>query len=190
MYHQLYVHNMGHATCAYLGDLLVLEYIYQAIAVPEICVIVQNAMLESALALHKKYGAPLADLQLHITDLLGLFTNAALGDTCQRVGGDPVRKLGADDRLIGSSRLVLEAGITPAYITLGAAVGISRFLAGSENKSLDPKMVLQNTCSLHCCDPLSQMILDFYYCIEAGNTIAQLLRKADAIKTESLDHVI
>lgn len=48
---KLYVHNMGHATCAYLGDLLGLKYIYQSIAVPQIRILVQNAMLESAMAL-------------------------------------------------------------------------------------------------------------------------------------------
>ncbi|MBQ7818022.1 MAG: mannitol dehydrogenase, partial [Oscillospiraceae bacterium] len=59
---KLYVHNMGHATCAYLGDLLGLEYIYQAIAVPEIRILVHNAMLESAAALAKMYDKPLQDL--------------------------------------------------------------------------------------------------------------------------------
>ena len=50
---KLYIHNMGHATCAYLGDLLGLEYIYQSIDVPEVRIVVQNAMIESAMALHK-----------------------------------------------------------------------------------------------------------------------------------------
>ena len=47
---------------------------------------------------------------LHITDLLNRFTNAALKDTCARVGGDPARKLSPDDRMIGSSALALEQG--------------------------------------------------------------------------------
>ena len=75
---KLYVHNMGHATCAYLGNLLGLEYIYEAIAVPEIRILVQNAMQESEMALCKRYGTPMMDLQEHITDLLYRFTNAAL----------------------------------------------------------------------------------------------------------------
>ena len=41
---KLYVHNMGHATCAYLGDLLGLEYIYQSIDVADVRILVQNAM--------------------------------------------------------------------------------------------------------------------------------------------------
>lgn len=118
---KLYVHNMGHATCAYLGGYEGRKYIYQSIDDPEILNIVQNAMLESALALHKKYGVELDGLMLHITDLLGRFRNAALKDTCKRVGGDPTRKLGAADRLIGSSLLCLEQGVKPAYIAVGAA---------------------------------------------------------------------
>ena len=47
---KLYVHNMGHATCAYLGGYEGRKYIYQSIDDPEILNIVQNAMLESALA--------------------------------------------------------------------------------------------------------------------------------------------
>ncbi|MFR5760943.1 MAG: hypothetical protein ACLUFI_04475 [Oscillospiraceae bacterium] len=94
---KLYVHNMGHATCAYLGGYEGRKYIYQSIDDPEVLTIVQNAMLESALALSKKYGVELDGLMLHITDLLGRFRNAALKDTCKRVGGDPTRKLGAAD---------------------------------------------------------------------------------------------
>ena len=45
---------------------------------PEIRIIAQNAMIESALALSKKYGVDLGGIIWHITDLLHRFTNAAL----------------------------------------------------------------------------------------------------------------
>ena len=51
---KLYVHNMGHATCAYLGGYEGRKYIYQSIDDPEVLTIVQNAMLESALALSQE----------------------------------------------------------------------------------------------------------------------------------------
>ncbi len=70
---KLYIHNMGHATCAYLGDLLGLEYIYQSIAVPEIRVLVQNAMQESQMALSKHYGVPAVALQEHIASSVPLY---------------------------------------------------------------------------------------------------------------------
>ena len=189
---KLYVHNMGHATCAYLGDLLGYAFIYESIAVPEVRILVQNAMLESAMALSKKYGASLYDLQLHITDLLGRFTNAALGDTCQRVGGDPARKLGPDDRLIGSSLLALEQGITPAYITVGAAAGLHRYLreAGSEQTMENALAVLQEVSKLEADAPLTKLILARYEEICGGATLGALCAKADAIKASSLKGVV
>lgn len=189
---KLYVHNMGHATCAYLGDLLGLSYIYESIAVPEVRILVQNAMNESALALSKKYGASLFDLQMHITDLLGRFTNAALGDTCQRVGGDPARKLGYDDRLIGSSLLAMEQGITPAYIAVGAAAGLRRYLQenslpqGKENAL----QVLVDVSRLTKEHPLAEMILSYYEQICAGATLSQLCDLADKVKFATIGKVI
>ena len=189
---KLYVHNMGHATCAYLGDILGLDYIYQSIAVPEVRVLVQNAMLESALALHKKYGGSLADLQLHIQDLLGRFTNAALGDTCQRVGGDPARKLGADDRMIGSAKLALEQGITPAYIAVGAAAAIRRYLNENEKMQTmeNAAEVLQTVSGLQAEKPLTAMILEYYEKLLGGATIRELCAFADSVKAASLNGII
>lgn len=189
---KLYVHNMGHATCAYLGDLLGLPYIYESIAIPEVRILVQNAMLESALALSKKYDASLYDLQMHITDLLGRFTNAALGDTCQRVGGDPARKLGAEDRLIGAASLALEQGITPAYISVGAAAALHRYL--KENnlaQSLEnAKAVLIEVSKIQKGDPLLDLILERYNDICTGTTVRQLCTKADGVKKASLKKII
>lgn len=189
---KLYVHNMGHATCAYLGDLLGLEYIYQSIDVAEVRILVQNAMLESALALSKKYGADLAALQLHITDLLSRFTNAALKDTCQRVGGDPARKLSPDDRLIGSAKLALAQGFTPAYIALGAAAGLHRYLAenGGEQGADKALTVLQEVSGLAAGETLTDLILDYYAAILDGKTFPELRRLADSKKAASLDAVI
>ena len=95
---KLFIHNMGHATTAYLGGLIGLEYVWQAIDNADIRVIAQNAMTESAIALSRHYNVPLDGILLHITDLLGRFGNKALGDTCARVGGDPARKLANADR--------------------------------------------------------------------------------------------
>ena len=187
---KLYVHNMGHATCAYLGDLLGHEYIWQSIAVPEIRLLVHNAMLESAMALSKKYGASLSDIQQHIADLLHRFTNMALKDTCQRVGGDPARKLSPEDRLIGSAKLALEQGITPAYIAVGAAAGLKRYLAEAEDKTLTPEAVLETVSGLNADAPLAQMILNHYRAIAGGCTVTDLLKAADEQKHESLQNVI
>ena len=189
---KLYVHNMGHATCAYLGDLLGLEYIYQSIAVPEVRVLVQNAMLESAQTLHKHYGADLAALQAHITDLLCRFTNAALKDTCQRVGGDPARKLSPADRLIGSSLLAIEEGITPAYIAVGAAAGLHRYIKenGGEQSVDTAKAVLLEVSKLEETHTLHKLILHYYEMLLGGSDIKNLIAEADKLKHDSMQAVV
>jgi len=190
---KLYVHNMGHATCAYLGGLMELEYIYQSIDVADIRILSQNAMLESAMALHKKYGASLAELQLHIQDLLGRFTNKALKDTCQRVGGDPARKLRPDDRMIGSAKLTMEQGITPCYIAVGAAAGVYRYIKETdcmEQGMETAEQVLASVSQLESDGSLKTMILSMYSRILDGANIADLRRAADTIKRESLGNVI
>lgn len=189
---KLYIHNMGHATCAYLGDLLGLDYIYEAIAVPEIRIIVQNAMQESAMALHRRYGASMMDLQEHITDLLYRFTNAELQDTCQRVGGDPARKLSREDRLIGSSRLALEEDIMPAYITVGAAVGLRRYLKENGGvQSMDAAAAaLAEISQLDTQHRLSGMILHYYGMILDGCSLKKLAKEAEKQKHESMRAVV
>ena len=189
---KLFVHNMGHAVTAYLGGYAGLDFIYQAIDEPEIRIIAQNAMLESAEALAKKYGAAPSDLERHILDLLHRFTNSALGDTCGRVGADPKRKLGPSDRLIGSSRLALETGVTPAYIALGAAAGVRRCLAedGAEQSAKAAKKVLKEISGLKDGEPLEKRILSYYEMLLRGASLADLRREADRVKSASLGKVI
>ena len=121
---KLFVHNMGHAICAYLGMLRGDEYIYETVTHGGILFIAQNAMLESALALSAKYNASLPDLHYHIRDLLRRFSNKALGDTCTRVGADTKRKLGNKDRLIGSFLSCSDEGIDPVFISVGIAAAL------------------------------------------------------------------
>ena len=189
---KLYVHNMGHATCAYLGNLLGLDYIYEAIAVPEIRILVQNAMQESELALSKRYGASMTDLQEHITDLLYRFTNAALRDTCQRVGGDPGRKLSPEDRLIGSSLLAMEEGFTPAYIAVGAATGVRRYLKENGGvQSMDgAKAALREISQLEDDHPLFRLILHYYEMILDGCGLSKLAIEAEKVKHDSMSAVV
>lgn len=116
---KLYIHNMGHAICAYLGWQKGYEYIYECVADAEIHANAEKAMGETALALHKQYGVPLQDIQAHIDDLLFRFSNKALGDTVARVGRDPLRKTDKNDRLIGAALYCLTQGVEPLHVIKG-----------------------------------------------------------------------
>ena len=189
---KLFIHNMGHAACAYLGGYVGRKYIYQAIEDPEILGIVENAMLESAMALRKKYGVELDQMMLHITDLLGRFRNEALKDTCRRVGGDPARKLGAADRLIGTGLMCLEQGVTPAYVAVGAAGAVYRYLneAGTEQSAAAAGQVLAEVSGLGENHPLAALILEMYGLFLEGETVGTMRRAAQKVKTGTLRPVI
>ncbi len=193
---KLYIHNAGHATCAYLGGLFGYDYIYEAIDDPEIRIITECAMLENGMALSSAYGMEMQPLRLHIQELLGRFTNAALMDTCARVGGDPARKLSPDDRMIGSARMAIESGVLPTYITLGAAAAVLRYLNESEDESLKAmdrmaaaERVLTKVSGLGTEGndaTLRRLILDYVALILSGADKKTLRRAADANKTASL----
>ncbi len=190
---KLYIHNMGHATCAYLGDLLGLDYIYQAIDQNEIYIIVRNAMEESAMALSAKYDMPLEDIMKHISDLLYRFTNVALKDTCKRVGGDPGRKLSPQDRLIGSASLAFHQGITPAYIAIGVAAAVHHYIEETDGmeQSLEwAGNVLESVSMLERGEELESLILNMYQMILEKKNLGELRRTADAIKAESFQGVV
>jgi mannitol-1-phosphate 5-dehydrogenase len=58
-------------------------------------------------------------------DLLERMLNPYLRDTVERVGRDPVRKLGWNDRLIGAMRLMIEQRVAPVRYGLGAAAALA-----------------------------------------------------------------
>lgn len=121
---KLYTHNAGHAVAAYLGYLRGYHYVYQAINDEKINVTVRAAMAETGEALIKKYGLDPVKHQAHIEDLISRFGNIALGDQVSRVGGDPLRKLGPNDRLVGGAKLCLEYDIFPTNLCKAIAAAL------------------------------------------------------------------
>ncbi len=121
---KLFIHNAGHAICAYLGYIRGYKYVWQAIEDNQIYKVVRAALEESGKALIKRHGFTLAEQRSHIDDLLERFANRALGDTVARVGRDPIRKLGPNERLIGAAKLSLQYGIIPENICQGIAAAL------------------------------------------------------------------
>jgi len=117
---KLFLHNGGHALCAYLGYEKGYEYIWQAIADPEIYDAAKASMMASAAALVAKFGEGVRqNVESNVTHLLYRFQNRALKDTVARVGADPVRKLRRNDRIVGAALFAIEQGVDPAPIVKG-----------------------------------------------------------------------
>ena len=121
---KLFVHNLTHATAAYLGYRKGYSYIYEAIRDDEIRALVEGAGKESCAALAKKRGLDADELAAHVDDLVFRYHNTALADQIARVARDPLRKLGKDDRLIGAANLCVEQGVAPKHIAIATAAAI------------------------------------------------------------------
>ncbi len=189
---KLYVHNMGHAVCAYLGLYSHRQYIYEAIDDEQIRSMVQDAMLESALALSGKYKVPVERLVFHYQDLLSRFANRALKDTCKRVGADPRRKLSRTDRLIGVASLCLEAGISPIFISVGAAGAVYQYIREHEKEqSLKcAREVLIEISGLGEAETLMEYILPVYQLYMEGVSIREIRRFAEEMRKKEQREVI
>lgn len=121
---KLFVHNLTHAATAYLGYHRGYRFIYEAIRDASVRAVVEAAGRETCAALVKKYGTGAGDVETHRQDLIRRYHNRALADQVTRVGRDPVRKLGPEDRLIGAMRLCLGQEIAPRAVATAAAAAI------------------------------------------------------------------
>lgn len=128
---KLYGHNAVHALVAYLGYVAGYRYIAEAARDERIMAAARTAFLEeSGAALCRKYahlGDPLfspAGYRAYAEDLLARMANPHLNDTVARVARQPERKLGYHDRIFGTMRLALEAGVEPTRMALAAAAGL------------------------------------------------------------------
>jgi mannitol-1-phosphate 5-dehydrogenase len=123
---KLFVHNLGHAAAAYLGDHKGCITIAEAMAIPEIGKLAGDAMRESGEALLKLYPGELTrpEMEEHIEDLCRRFLNRALGDTVFRVGRDRPRKYAPNDRIIGALSAHHRAGVASPHTLEAAAAGL------------------------------------------------------------------
>jgi mannitol-1-phosphate 5-dehydrogenase len=127
---KLYGHNATHALAAYLGALMNCTRIAELPAVPGMLDFLRRAFVEEsgAALIHRYHDLdPLftpAGYAAYADDLLVRMCNPYLADTIERVGRDVERKLGWDDRLVGTMRLALAAGVTPRRYALGAAAAL------------------------------------------------------------------
>jgi mannitol-1-phosphate 5-dehydrogenase len=112
---KLFIHNLGHATAAYLGfrKYPMAITIYEVLDDSEILETTRRTMLQSANILMALYPEEFTAQQLtdHIDDLLHRFSNKALGDTLFRVGCDLYRKLSPEDRLVAPIKAAMSLNL-------------------------------------------------------------------------------
>lgn len=189
---KLFMHNMSHALCAYLGNLRGYEYIYEAVADYDIRYIAYKALSEMALAVAAENGTEVKPLLDHAEDLLYRFGNKALGDTVARVGKDTKRKLGANDRLVGAYNLAEKHGINAKYLLVGVAAALL-FAPEGDDSSAELKASahtagVKETLAKYTAlsDEAASLVEKFYSMLSEGKQISALLKYADELSSKEI----
>ena len=115
---KLFTHNLAHAALGYLGYLKNYTYVHEPFDDSFIKRIYDGALDETTKALINKYpqDIELEGQKVIRKDVEIRFSNPMIMDTVFRVARDPIRKLGPNDRLIGSAKLCLENEVFPENI--------------------------------------------------------------------------
>ena len=163
---KLFTHNCAHATLGYLGWQLGITYGFEALAEPHIRDLLDRVMAETGIALIRKHKLDPDEHNAHVVDLMERFGNVELGDTCFRLGRDPLRKLAPGDRLVGAARLC-ESQSAP-YEALAAVIASAFCFNPDDDPSavqLQGRLtlegfsaVLKDVCRIDIDEPLGRMI--------------------------------
>ena len=182
---KLFMHNMSHATCAYLGYLRNYDYIYESIADYDIRLVAYKALTQSALAVSKENGVEIDGLLAHAENLIYRFTNKALGDTVERVGKDTMRKLSNNDRLIGAILLAEKHDLPCTYLCIGVAAGML-FNPSADERSKELYAFAKENGAMETLKKYSnyqgknaELICTLYEMLKNGKQISALIKYAD-----------
>jgi mannitol-1-phosphate 5-dehydrogenase len=172
---KLYGHNATHALGGYLGSLMGMTYFTELEAVPGMTAFLRRAFLEESgwALIHKFYGIDELfsrnGYRVYVDDLLARMMNPYLLDRIERVIRDPARKLGWNDRLVGTMREALNSGIQPHRYAFGAAAALAELSGGLYSRDL-----LNKLWQFDDCEP--QQKRDIIALIEQGWQILEIWR--------------
>ena len=122
-------HNAIHALLGYFARNEGILYMHELSERMDLIETVKSSFInEVGVGLIHKYGhlddSLFTDRGFHVysEDALSRMINPFLRDPIARVTRDPVRKLGWEDRLIGSMKLAIAAGVEPRILARGVAI--------------------------------------------------------------------
>lgn len=110
---KLWTVNMAHCALAYLGTPRGFTTGYEAVRDGGIRETTRCALGEASFALEKEYDFTEGDMGAWTATVFELLDNPYITDPLSRLGADPIRKLGANDRLLTPARTCLKYGRRP-----------------------------------------------------------------------------
>jgi mannitol-1-phosphate 5-dehydrogenase len=116
---KLYLHNTPHCIAAYMGALMQVKYVHEAMGHPKAAEVVEGAMREMLQVLKVQWDIPHDFLDWYADKELARFRSELLFDPVARVAREPLRKLELHGRLVGAAQLCLTFGVVPHFLLKG-----------------------------------------------------------------------
>lgn len=138
---KLFTVNTGHATVAYFGHMAGAHKIADAIALPEVVDALRRVLAETSALLVSKHGLDEEEQRAYREKIITRFANPALNDNVERVGREPLRKLGRNERFIKPAAEIAESGTRPTAL-LEAIGALLRFNVASDEQSVEMRRLL------------------------------------------------
>jgi len=165
---KFYTYNAANGTVSFLGALLGYEKIADAAHDPYILKILEGVYKETATALSLKHNFPLDEQLAFTLTSKKKLQDYTIVDFIERNARDPLRKLGPDDRLVGSARLVDSYGIVPENLCTAIAAAIyyvsptdefaNQLVEMRRTKGID--YILENICKLDINGTIACLVKD------------------------------
>lgn len=122
---KLFTVNTGHAITAYFGYAANISTVDKVLQNARIKELVEGALNETGAVLVAKHGFKPEEHQAYSHKILHRFQNTYISDEVTRVGRSPIRKLGANDRLVAPAEQYLSlVGKEPTYLAKGIAAAM------------------------------------------------------------------
>jgi mannitol-1-phosphate 5-dehydrogenase len=141
---KLFTVNTGHATAAYHGFAAGVSSMAEAFSTPAIADEVRAVLAETKELLVAKHGFDPEVQQSYIDTNMVRFANPQLSDTVDRVGRQPLRKLGRNERFVGPAAELAERGLSSEALvrTMGVAL---EFDVPEDPQSVELRLLLSGS---------------------------------------------
>jgi len=172
---KLYTNNAGHALIAYMGAYLGCTTVAEAVQRAPVRRHLEDLLHAAGAVLVHEFGLNPEATRQHLVQLQDeRYPNPELGDTIARLGRDPLRKLGPDERLVGLLRLLQAANLSTLPVTrvIGAALRYrdpndpSAVALAKRVRKEGPGAVLESVCGIAPAEPCLTECLDAFEALE------------------------
>lgn len=141
---KLCVVNGGHTMIAYMASLEGTEIIQDYFKDPAHIKYLKEIMLQVSAFIEKKHGFGHEEMEAYIDGTIGRWTTPGVRDTVERIAKAPVRKLGAEDRMVKPARGCEEMGLPNDLILKAIAAAYLYDRKGDEQAEAVQAYVREN----------------------------------------------